>query len=205
MNDDGRNDDQFLDRGLAAELAALRGALRDVRASDADEPKLLAALESRRAILRRASTPAEPAPPAPIRTRRAARAWRAGFAVAAAAALAAVSAVLTLGVERRGDVAGSASSASAPDAAPAPNAPAEHEGAFQPLAFSPGLSPSQSYSVVRVRIPLTALTPGYAAPADATIEADLLVGEDGLASAIRFDKEDTLFVSTVSTQMGERR
>jgi hypothetical protein len=67
------------------------------------------------------------------------------------------------------------------------------------------LSPSQSYSVVRVRIPLTALAPGYSAPPGVTIEADLLVGEDGLASGIRFDTADTLFVSTVSTGMGERR
>jgi hypothetical protein len=57
---------------------------------------------------------------------------------------------------------------------------------------------------VRVRIPLTALTPSHSAPPDATVEADLLVGEDGLASGIRFNKEDTLFVSTVS-QSGERR
>jgi hypothetical protein len=56
-----------------------------------------------------------------------------------------------------------------------------------------------------VRIPLTALTPGHSAPPDATIEADLLVGEDGLASGIRFNRADTLFVSTVSNEIGERR
>jgi 2-polyprenyl-6-methoxyphenol hydroxylase-like FAD-dependent oxidoreductase len=47
---------------------------------------------------------------------------------------------------------------------------------------------------VRVRIPLSALSPGT--PSGATIEADLLVGEDGLASGIRFSPADTVFVST---------
>jgi hypothetical protein len=67
--------------------------------------------------------------------------------------------------------------------------------AFQPLLSAPGLS-SSSYSVVRVRIPLSALAlvPGTAQ--DGTIEADLLVGEDGLARAIRFNEADALVVST---------
>jgi hypothetical protein len=196
------NDGNEVDRGLAADLCALRGALRDVRASDADERSLMAALRARRAAAEAASAAAA----VPV---RAARRWRAPFALAAGAALAAVTAVLTLRVEQGSGPALPASSAvSDAPASPrsnAPVAPPDFTGAFQPLAFSSGLSVSQSYSVVRVRIPLTALTPGYAAPLDATIEADLLVGEDGLASGIRFNRADTLFVSTASNERGEPR
>ena len=195
-------DDQELDRGLSADLAALRSTLRELHAPGADERTLIAALRTRRAAAGALDVPPDQVPAAAARTRHAAhvRAWR---ALAAAAALAAVTAVLTLRVERGGDVAPADSPASqvASTAAPAPAL----ASAFQPLAFSPGLSASQSYSVVRVRIPLTALTPGHSAPPDATIEADLLVGEDGLASGIRFNRADTLFVSTVSNEIGERR
>jgi 2-polyprenyl-6-methoxyphenol hydroxylase-like FAD-dependent oxidoreductase len=69
--------------------------------------------------------------------------------------------------------------------------------------YAPGLSPSGSYSVVRVRIPLSALAQG--SRLEGTIEADLLVGEDGLASGIRFASTDTLVVSTGSPCCGERR
>ena len=58
-----------------------------------------------------------------------------------------------------------------------------------------GLSPSSSYSVVRVRIPLSAFARRAGHGADGTIEADLLVGEDGLARAIRFNEADALLVS----------
>jgi hypothetical protein len=66
---------------------------------------------------------------------------------------------------------------------------------FQPLLYAPSFSPTRSYSVVRVRIPLSALAVGQGGDLDATIEADVLVGEDGLASGIRFDPEDTLLIS----------
>ena len=70
--------------------------------------------------------------------------------------------------------------------------------AFQPLLNSPRLSPSLSYSVVRVRIPLSAfaLVPGT--QENGTIEADLLVGEDGLARGIRFAGADTMLVSVAA-------
>ena len=60
---------------------------------------------------------------------------------------------------------------------------------------SPGLSSAASYSVVRVRIPLSAfaLVPGT--EDSGTIEAELLVGEDGLARAIRFDEADASVMS----------
>jgi hypothetical protein len=205
MNDERIDDDQELERGLTADLGALRAALRDVRAPESDERRLVAALQARRTLQESTNRDAQPladvAPGAPRAARR--RAWRLPLAIAAAAALAAVAAVLTLRVGQGGDVVPLvATESSAPGAPPAPQQ--GFAGAFQPLAFSSGLSSSRSYSVVRVRIPLAALTPGHSVPPDATVEADLLVGEDGLASGIRFNKEDTLFVSTVS-QSGERR
>ena len=65
---------------------------------------------------------------------------------------------------------------------------------FEPLPYGPGISPSATYSVLRVRIPLSSLTM-HTAGVDGTIDADLLVGEDGLASGIRFDPASTLTVS----------
>jgi hypothetical protein len=166
------------DSALTSDLAALRAALRDVRAPADGEVALRAALWVRRQAAH-----------TPPRARHRARA----VALAAAAALGAVAlaALLTragLWDARERDGAAGAPAAVA-SVAPAAAAP------FQPLAFTPALSASQSYSVVRVRIPLAALAPGHVAPADATIEADLLVGEDGLARGIRFDRADTLFVA----------
>jgi hypothetical protein len=54
---------------------------------------------------------------------------------------------------------------------------------------------SASYSVVRVRIPLSAFAAVPGTEQDGSIEADLLVGEDGLARAIRFNEADALLVS----------
>jgi hypothetical protein len=198
------NDDE--DRGLTADLAALRGALREVRASQADEARLIAALRVRRVVAEPAA--AATAAHAARVPARSARRGRAPFALAATAALAAVTAMLALRVEQAGgpEVPAAAVLPDASEGSPASaSAASEDFGAFQPLAFSPGLSASQSYSVVRVRIPLAALTPGFAAPPDMAIEADLLVGEDGLASGIRFNRADTLFVSTASSEIGERR
>jgi hypothetical protein len=66
--------------------------------------------------------------------------------------------------------------------------------AFQPLSSSPGLA-SSSYSVVRVRIPLSAFAVVPGTEQGGTIEADLLVGDDGLARAIRFNEADLIRVS----------
>ena len=67
--------------------------------------------------------------------------------------------------------------------------------AFRALPYGPGVTLGGSYSVVRVRLPLSALTAGFAAGGQ-TVEADVLVGEDGLVSAIRFDRNDIVYVST---------
>ena len=55
-----------------------------------------------------------------------------------------------------------------------------------------------AYSVVRVRIPLSSLALLPDATADGMIEADLLVGEDGLARGIRFNGPGALLVSKAS-------
>jgi hypothetical protein len=85
--------------------------------------------------------------------------------------------------------------APAPLAAGVPQTQALPVGAFQPLLNSPVLSPSSSYSVVRVRIPLSAFAVVPGTEQGGSIEADLLVGEDGLARGIRFDEADALRVS----------
>jgi hypothetical protein len=164
---------------LTNDLAALRVALRDVRAPADGEVTLRAALWVRR----------QAAPRAP-RGRRLARAvW---LAAAAALGAVAVAALLPRAASRDPGAHGTA----AEDFGPPPASRGQlAPSAFQPLAFTPGLSASQSYSVVRVRIPLAALAPDHASPSDATIEADLLVGDDGLARGIRFDTADTLLVA----------
>jgi hypothetical protein len=57
---------------------------------------------------------------------------------------------------------------------------------FERWPGSPGFSPTAAFSVVRVRIPLAALAIVPGSEQGGTIEADLLVGEDGLAHGIRF-------------------
>jgi hypothetical protein len=169
---------------FAAQLTELRAALREVRAP-ADEAKLLTALAERRR-----ATDAAPV---------AARVSRRWAPLAAAAAIAVISMAVVLGLARdSADFAGDGVPVAAlPDEPRASADAAVERGAFRPLLYSPGLSPSGAYNVVRVRIPLDALAPAQAT-AGGSIEADLLVGEDGLARGIRFDAADTLFVSTLS-------
>jgi hypothetical protein len=85
-----------------------------------------------------------------------------------------------------------------PVAAETPVGVAAPVSAFQPLPNSPSLSPSSSYNVVRVRIPLSAFAVVPGTQQGGSIEADLLVGEDGLARAIRFNEADALLVSVAS-------
>ncbi|MEO8464406.1 MAG: hypothetical protein ABI640_03630 [Gammaproteobacteria bacterium] len=70
--------------------------------------------------------------------------------------------------------------------------------AFQPLGYSSEVVAGAAYSVVRVRIPLSSLALMPDAAADGMIEADLLVGEDGLARGIRFNGPGALLVSKTS-------
>jgi hypothetical protein len=198
------------EESLSAELSALRSALREVRAPD-DEPALRSAASARRAAMSAAAprpTVARPPIAAAARTRFA-RARR-PLAVAAAAAVviaAVVVAVRVARVERAEGADRAASRAVQPllAAPPATPEPPNARAAFRPISFSRSLSTAESYSVVRVRLELATSAPGAGAPG-AAIEADLLVGEDGLARAIRFDSADTLPVYAASSAIsGERR
>lgn len=177
-------------RELTADLGRLRRALRDVRAPIDGEDALRAAFRARRARHTRprpwkyvAGSAAAAGliglvaawigfgPPAPLDERRAREAPRAS----AEAALPG-----TVGASAAGS---------------APLVPVA--GAFQPLMYAPGFTPTGSYSVVRVRIPISSLALSYGTDLDGVVEADILIGEDGLPTAIRFSQTDAL-ASTVS-------
>ena len=163
---------------LQADLAQLRAALRKIEAPAPDEEALRAQFrESERQRARKTAAV------------RAGGSRRYPLAAAAAVALA-VGGALTAYVLRGERPTPAFSTATV-------EAPAEQlaVGAFQPLLSSPGLSPSSSYSVVRVRIPLSAFAVVPGTQQDGSIEADLLVGEDGLARAIRFNEADAARVS----------
>jgi hypothetical protein len=189
---------------LDAELAQLRERLRGVHAPQIEATALPAALGARHARRTPAPLAAEAASSPRPRGRvvpAVARRPRAVVAVAAAMAMAAVAALLALRVApplaERGVGPQAGSSAAAPPAEAArgsdtATALGSSAAAFQPLLYAPGFSPTGSYSVVRVRIPLSALAQGPRL--EGTIEADLLVGEDGLASGIRFASTDTQVV-----------
>jgi hypothetical protein len=165
---------------LQAELGQLRAALRTVEAAALDEAALRA--QFREAQQQRARNAA---------AKRAGGSWWLPPAAAAAVVLA-VGGVLAAVVLRGERATTVPVAAEAPDA---PEAASPVVAAFQPLLNSPGLSPASSYSVVRVRIPLSAFAAVPGTAQGGTIEADLLVGEDGLAHAIRFDEADALLVS----------
>ncbi len=167
---------------LHAELAQLRAALRTVQAPPADEALL-------RAQFRAAARRREQASTATVRTTGPSRRHVAAAAVVVLA-VGAVLAAVRLRVEGPAPVPVTASAAAAE-----PQPRAHPVSAFQPLLNAPGLS-SSSYSVVRVRIPLSAFAVVPGVQQDGTIEADLLVGEDGLARGIRFPEADSLLVST---------
>jgi len=187
MNDHGAERDEQ----LTADLAGLRERLRGVAAPPLEQTVLPAALRARSQLTAArhgaAAPPAALAAPAPRR-------WRVPLAAAAAVAVAAIAGLLAVRSQlpsaepkSRAPSVADTGAAAAIDAQRASDA-----AAFQPLMYAPGFSPSGSYSVVRVRIPLSALAQGPRL--EGTIEADLLVGEDGLASGIRFASTDTLFV-----------
>jgi len=162
---------------LSTELAQLRVAMRAVQAPPADEAELRTAFRDARRRQQHA------------RTARLVGSQRARWAAAAVVVLgvAAVLGTVLLGGEEQ-------TPAPALAAAPAASPPLVVT-AFQPLLNSPAFSPDGSYSVVRVRIPLSAfaLVPGT--EQGGTVEAELLVGEDGLARGIRFTPADAMLAS----------
>jgi len=161
---------------LQADLAQLRAALRKIEAPALDEDAV-------RAKFRDAQRLRAPK----IAAGRAGGSWRHPLAAAAAVVLA-VGAAVTAVVWRGERAEPTAAAADAPSDAPF------SVSAFQPLSSSPRLA-SSSYSVVRVRIPLSAFAAVPGTEQGGSIEADLLVGEDGLARAIRFNEADALAVS----------
>ena len=158
---------------LQSELAQLRAALGEVEAPAPDEAVLRARFREAQQRARHAG--------------RVGGSWRLPLAAAAAVVLV-VGGVLAA-VMLRGE-----RSAPVTAAVEAPAVAPSAVSAFQPLSRSPGLT-SSSYSVVRVRIPLSAFAVVPGTQQDGSIEADLLVGEDGLARAIRFNQADALRVS----------
>jgi hypothetical protein len=169
-------------KALDQALAGLRADLAEAELPPGREDELLAAFHARAS----AGVPA-----------RAARPTRVPLAAAAVAALLVAILATTAGdIGRESPAVRNSPSGPAPDPGAAGPATMLAVNGFQPLLSGPAYSPSASYSVVRVRIPLSALAPG--SPPDATIEADVLVGEDGLASGIRFNPADTVLVSTLS-------
>ena len=205
------------EESLSADLGALRSALLEVRAPD-DEAALLSAARARAGARAATDGPSAVRPPTLGRVRIAHRtralALAAAAVVAGVAVLVAVRAEWLLRAERaeraqraeRAErVAASPRASDAVAAAPVTAGALDARQAFRPIAFSRGLSASESYSVVRVRLELASSPLGARGP-NASIEADLLVGEDGLAHAIRFDSADTLPVYAAPGPLsGERR
>jgi hypothetical protein len=181
------NDHPANERELRAELAELRAALRELRPQPADEAPLRAAFRARQQRLAAATATAAAGPA------HAGREWRPYLAAAAVVAL--VVAAVVIGLGRR-----NVEQPSPAVPVVAANAALEARGAtaFQPLMYAPGFSPSAAYSVVRVRIPLSSFAVVQGTAVDGTVEADLLVGEDGIARGIRFNQADTLRVSAVA-------
>lgn len=153
---------------VRAELAELRAALATVEVPAIDDEVL-------RARFRAATRGPAPRAAEPRATRGGVRRY-----LVAAGVVLAVGAGLLFALPR-------GSEPSPPTAAAAPSPPpAATSAAFQPLPSSPGFSPTASYSVVRVRIPLASFAVVPGSEQNGSIEADLLVGEDGLAHGIRF-------------------
>ena len=165
---------------LQAELAQLRAALEAADGPALDEASLRA--QFREAARQRALNAAPS-------SRHGGRRRRLPLAAAAVVVLGVGTAIAAAVFQR---VETPVPATRAPEAPPAGPPPVS---VFQPLLNSPGLSPSSSYSVVRVRIPLSAFAVVPGTEHEGSIEADLLVGEDGLARAIRFNEADLVRVS----------
>jgi hypothetical protein len=164
---------------LQSDLAQLRTALRAVEAPGVDE----AALRARFREMQQQ------------RAQNATAEHSSRFRLAAAAAVVLALGGMLAAVVLRGE---HPASVLVPVAVETPVAVPVPVSAFQPLPNSPSLSPSSSYNVVRVRIPLSAFAVVPGTQQGGSIEADLLVGEDGLARAIRFNEADALLVSVAA-------
>jgi anti-sigma factor RsiW len=162
-------------KALTVKLGALRDALHDAQAPPGDEEPLRTAFRARH--LRRGRPPR----------------LRHGRGLAAALGLAALAAVV-VGVERytRFGVPPMASQENAAGGG------AVAVSAFQPLLYASTYSPQRAYSVIRVRVPIAVLAIHTGTELDGTVEADILVGEDGLPVGIRFDEYAGALAASVS-------
>ncbi len=184
----GRNDYGRLD----ADLAALRSALRGMASRADSEAALRQAFREHAARSGRARSLGARGRPSQWGAPR----WNglaAAIGVVAVGLLVAVAVRAFLGAEQARLVAVVAADSAGKGLEPATGR-AEMLATFKPLLYGPAISPSAAYSVVRVRIPLSSLAI-HAVGTDGTIEADVLVGEDGLASGIRFDTASTLLTA----------
>jgi len=177
------------ERRLSSELDELKSVLRAQPLPPPEESAMRSAFRARQRALAGAGVAAG-------ERRRSPRPRRVQFALAASVAVAAIVTAAIVG--SRGEV--PRATPPLPVAAAVAN-PSERSGvtAFQPLMYSPGFSPTASYSVVRVRIPLASLALVPGTTADGMIEAELLVGEDGLARGIRFNPAAAL-LATAATE-----
>jgi len=166
---------------LTRRLAALRNAIR-LPGDALDDGRLLESFRAAHAC-RAASR----------------RRWQLGVG---AAGIAASVAIAVLGIVDRTieDVPDRAARTDAPVSSPDRNAASATPAwaVFHPLPFSPGVSPGASYSVVRVRIPVSTFPVVYAAEPHASVEADILLGPDGIPAAIRFVHSDEVFVTAAA-------
>lgn len=64
---------------------------------------------------------------------------------------------------------------------------------FVPLGRSPAAPGATAYSIVRVRLPMSSMDMASDYPASqVTVEADVILGEDGIAQGIRFAHADVI-------------
>ena len=174
------------ERQLTAALKAMAGAEPPSTRASAIEAELLAALAERRAAFSR-----QPPAARSVFTTTAVRVWLAAAAVLVLAVAAWQSAARWPSSE--GDGAGAepglARVANQPEPLPVP-ATDDHALQFVALPTAVGLPALESGRIVRVTLPAAEL-PAYGfdvtpQPAAGSVEADVLVGQDGQPRAIRF-------------------
>lgn len=193
-------------RALTEDLAALRGALRELPAPELSADALHWAFRAHAAASRRGT-----------RQRRTRTRLRAAGAAVLLAGVAAVLLALQplpwsgraepdrveTSVAERPEA--SADKAADLEAASTAAGSSGAYYAFQPLPYAPPPSPSDAYSVVRVRIPLESIAIPRSADLRGVLEAEILIGEDGLAHGIRFTNPEPLLVSNDFDSPGETR
>jgi hypothetical protein len=174
-------DDRDKDTALDGRFDAARTTLNALRAPADLEIALRHAHRDRAA--RRAAVEAVPATGKPI-PRASRRGW-----IGAGAALAAglLVAALLLPVLRSSGPAEADLDARPADADAIPVQARPQPRPFQPVAYYVGAPASQSYLILRAHVPVAAFAIDTGGYVDGTVEADLLIGDDGLVAGIRFD------------------